>query len=540
MFKLFLLYAILIFAKRAPKLITDLLNIKGDNLGLKGLSIKNKMGEAALVGDKVKKGMMGVEGGIKRAAGAGSQKLKKGLGNKAKKLKDKLIDSGKDKLRGTKVGDIGKEAKKGWKNGGDNLKDRVVGALTEGGRKAKESLWDNRRENWNNLKKNAADKGQKLGQALNPIPKVKGLREALKNLKPADIKNGAKKKLNDFKGSIKIAGDKAKDMTKKSFKLAGEGIIKAKDGAVRALTSEDAQNLYGNFMQGFADYANKENTTGAYATGASTVTQGYKPAGQKIEDKIFNFLKTQASNLGIEDEKTAKNIYENSRFNIDSKEKLTATVLYKHYNIPENDAGIKKFKASSTFAGFNEEQKNLFDKVITSQKIEDLSKYLSLEEERDRLNKALKDADYFNEEAKKRNSIITDLVNRFNNKYENSYKADKDLSKLLSNLETELNTSNYDSKGEARKLLEALSNIGENPSSDLVEQTFKKVINGIQETMSKPEDKNKIMKRITAIATEQDVIKTQYDIKGNFKYELDKTKEDLAKAESKLSELKNK
>lgn len=69
MVKLFLLYAILIFAKRAPKLITDLLKLKGDGIGLKGLNIKNKLGEAPLVGDKVKKGMMAAEGSIKKTAG---------------------------------------------------------------------------------------------------------------------------------------------------------------------------------------------------------------------------------------------------------------------------------------------------------------------------------------------------------------------------------------------------------------------------------------------------------------------------------------
>ena len=67
--RLFLLYAILIFAKKAPDMIKDMLKIKGDNIGLKGLNIKNKMGEAALVGDKVKKGMTGIEGRAKGTVG---------------------------------------------------------------------------------------------------------------------------------------------------------------------------------------------------------------------------------------------------------------------------------------------------------------------------------------------------------------------------------------------------------------------------------------------------------------------------------------
>lgn len=87
MIRLFLLYAILIFAKRAPKMITDLLNIKSEGMGLKGLNIKNKMGEAALVGDKVKKGMTGIEGRTKGTVGGalgGFMRAKGGLKDRLK------------------------------------------------------------------------------------------------------------------------------------------------------------------------------------------------------------------------------------------------------------------------------------------------------------------------------------------------------------------------------------------------------------------------------------------------------------------------
>ena len=78
MIRLFLLYAILIFAKKAPQLIKVLMNIKGDNIGLKGLSIKNKMGEAALVGGAVKKGMNSIEGKTKGAIGGAAGGLVRG------------------------------------------------------------------------------------------------------------------------------------------------------------------------------------------------------------------------------------------------------------------------------------------------------------------------------------------------------------------------------------------------------------------------------------------------------------------------------
>ena len=98
MIKLFILYAILIFAKRAPKLISELLKLKGDGVGLKGLSIKNKMGEAALVGDRVKKGMLYTEGRLKGAAGgaaSGFMHTKGGLKAKLKGAKKGGITGGR-------------------------------------------------------------------------------------------------------------------------------------------------------------------------------------------------------------------------------------------------------------------------------------------------------------------------------------------------------------------------------------------------------------------------------------------------------------
>lgn len=115
MVRLFILYAILIFAKKAPKLISDLLNLNkdGESVGLKGLNIKNKMGEAALVGDKVKKGMTRAEGIAKGAAGGLGGGLKAGFGrgfaqgfkNTPGRLKDKLL------------GGAAKGAKNGIQNG---------------------------------------------------------------------------------------------------------------------------------------------------------------------------------------------------------------------------------------------------------------------------------------------------------------------------------------------------------------------------------------------------------------------------------------
>ncbi len=86
MIRIFLLYAILIFAKKAPKMIMDLLNIKSEGVGLKGLNIKNKMGEAAIVGGAVKKGMTDIHGRARKGAAGFAAGLLNGKGS----LKDRL------------------------------------------------------------------------------------------------------------------------------------------------------------------------------------------------------------------------------------------------------------------------------------------------------------------------------------------------------------------------------------------------------------------------------------------------------------------
>ena len=137
MFRLFILYAILIFAKKAPKLISDLLNLNkdGESVGLKGLNIKNKMGEAALVGGAVKKGMLYAEGKAKgRAAGFAS-----GFINTKGNLKAKLIGGVKGGVTGGKQ--AGKQA---VANG--NTKGIMKGAyqkVSPLARNGRPTIWDN-------------------------------------------------------------------------------------------------------------------------------------------------------------------------------------------------------------------------------------------------------------------------------------------------------------------------------------------------------------------------------------------------------------
>lgn len=86
MTKLFILYAVLLFSKKAPQLIKDLLKISGDNVGLKGLNIKNKLGEAPIVGKHVKSGMEKTGGALKGATGGAIGGLRAPKGQKLKAI----------------------------------------------------------------------------------------------------------------------------------------------------------------------------------------------------------------------------------------------------------------------------------------------------------------------------------------------------------------------------------------------------------------------------------------------------------------------
>lgn len=196
MIRLFLLYAILIFAKRAPKLITDLLNIKSEGTGLKGLSIKNKMGEAALVGDKVKKGMLYAEGKTKGAMGG----FASGLVNTKGGLAEKLAGGLKGSITGAKT--AGKEAvikgdtkglmKKGYSD---------VKPLARGGRP---TLWDRAKGQINDVTNKINSKGftslekanladfEKLKKKLTDMYGTKKANEMLLSLGEIDFANGSR------------------------------------------------------------------------------------------------------------------------------------------------------------------------------------------------------------------------------------------------------------------------------------------------------------------------------------------------------------
>ena len=196
MIRLFLLYAILIFAKRAPKLITDLLNIKSEGTGLKGLSIKNKMGEAALVGDKVKKGMLYAEGKTKGAMGG----FASGLVNTKGGLAEKLAGGLKGSITGAKT--AGKEAvikgdTKGlMKKGYSDVKPLARGGIP--------TLWDRAKGQINDVTNKINSKGftslekanladfEKLKKKLTDMYGTKKANEMLLSLGEIDFANGSR------------------------------------------------------------------------------------------------------------------------------------------------------------------------------------------------------------------------------------------------------------------------------------------------------------------------------------------------------------
>lgn len=136
MIRLFLLYAILIFAKKAPKLIADLLKIDSkDGVGLKGLNIKNKMGEAALVGGAVKKGMNKLEGRTKGAIGGGISGFMNTKGDLKTKLKAAAAGSVKGGRQGAKTAGEQGSSKGTFANNYRDVKD-----IKRGGRP---TIWDN-------------------------------------------------------------------------------------------------------------------------------------------------------------------------------------------------------------------------------------------------------------------------------------------------------------------------------------------------------------------------------------------------------------
>lgn len=85
--KLTLMLGLLVFAKQAPKLISDLIGIKSDG---NGLSIGKKLASAALIGGAIGKGLDAAKGVPKKIGNKAKERAKRNLGNTSDRALGKL------------------------------------------------------------------------------------------------------------------------------------------------------------------------------------------------------------------------------------------------------------------------------------------------------------------------------------------------------------------------------------------------------------------------------------------------------------------
>lgn len=103
--KIITVIGLLIFAKKAPKWIMDMIGIKGDESGLGGLSIGKKLGGMALAGGLVNKANEGIKKGLKKQGDKVLDHGKKRIGNLENKMlggyaaRKMVKDAAKDKYR---------------------------------------------------------------------------------------------------------------------------------------------------------------------------------------------------------------------------------------------------------------------------------------------------------------------------------------------------------------------------------------------------------------------------------------------------------
>lgn len=103
--KIFVVIGLLIFAKKAPKWLMDIIGIKGDESGLGGLSIGKKLGGMALAGGLIGKARDGIKSGLKKQGDKMVDHGKKRLGNLGNKALGSYAarkyeaDKGRDKYK---------------------------------------------------------------------------------------------------------------------------------------------------------------------------------------------------------------------------------------------------------------------------------------------------------------------------------------------------------------------------------------------------------------------------------------------------------
>ena len=218
--KLVAVLAILIFAKKAPKWIGDMVGVEGESAGLGGLG--KKLGSAALVGGAISKGLEG-------AKKFGKQKGKNFLGNRVRNTAARL--------GGMKEAH---KANKELKNN-PNSNQKKQSLRRAGSAAAKLSKANNYGKNSEGLFKDIAS-GYMAGR-LNINPEAKSLNDALKEK--------AERKANDYNekiGNTQEARQKRKEMAENNAeaKKLYKDVSYGNDGDRLKVKGPNGEDVYVN------------------------------------------------------------------------------------------------------------------------------------------------------------------------------------------------------------------------------------------------------------------------------------------------------
>ena len=218
--KLVAVLAILIFAKKAPKWIGDMVGVEGDSAGLGGLG--KKLGSAALVGGAISKGLEG-------AKKFGKQKAKNFLGNRVRNTAARL--------GGMKEAH---KANKELKNN-PNSNQKKQSLWRAGNAAAKLSKANNYGKNSEGLFKDIAG-GYMVGR-LNINPEAKSLSDALKEK--------AERKANDYNekiGNTQEARQKRKEIAENNAeaKKLYKDVSYGNDGDRLKVKGPNGEDVYVN------------------------------------------------------------------------------------------------------------------------------------------------------------------------------------------------------------------------------------------------------------------------------------------------------
>lgn len=172
--KIFMVIGLLIFAKKAPKWIGDMIGIKGEG-GLGGLSIGKKLGGMALAGGLASKGLEAAKNGIKKGARAlgGSALSSLGATSASRRIardKQKAQGSLKDRYKSERANGKTRGQALGsyFNEGAKRMKERAVAGIEGGKYGAKEGL-----KNGANTK-NAGEMAALLGKTYSGMTKEAG------------------------------------------------------------------------------------------------------------------------------------------------------------------------------------------------------------------------------------------------------------------------------------------------------------------------------------------------------------------------------